>query len=119
MVKGKKSQGAATTTDTDRCEHPDHQEYLDAFLRKYPSAKRDAHYTILNADPEEWGNLVRRSKELRTGCVEAQFLLIGLKHSVWVFITPTVVAACTVTACYFVLEFSLLEFVLQLLVIES
>lgn len=36
------------------CENPNHDEYIEAFSRKYPTAKRDAHYTIITVDPEHW-----------------------------------------------------------------
>jgi hypothetical protein len=30
------------------------QEYLKAFLRKYPTANKHAHFTITLVDPQEW-----------------------------------------------------------------
>jgi hypothetical protein len=36
------------------CGHPKHNEYLKAFLRKYPIANKDAHFLINMVDPEEW-----------------------------------------------------------------
>ena len=38
----------------DYCEHPKHEEYLEAFLKKYPTAKKDTHFAINMVDPEEW-----------------------------------------------------------------
>ena len=37
-----------------RCEHPQHKEYLEVFLKKYPTAKRDAHCAIITVYPEHW-----------------------------------------------------------------
>lgn len=42
------------TADHHCCEHPNHDEYIEAFLRKYPTAKRNAHHTIITVDPEHW-----------------------------------------------------------------
>jgi hypothetical protein len=39
---------------TNLCEHPKHEEYLEAFLKKYPTANKDAHLAINMVDPEEW-----------------------------------------------------------------
>jgi len=36
------------------CQHPNHENYLKAFLKKYPTANRDAHFTIITVDSEEW-----------------------------------------------------------------
>jgi hypothetical protein len=36
------------------CEHPNHNEYIEAFLRKFPTAKRDAQYEIVIVDLEHW-----------------------------------------------------------------
>ena len=36
------------------CQHPKHEEYLAAFLRKYPTANKDARFAVNMADPEEW-----------------------------------------------------------------
>ncbi len=36
------------------CEHPKHVEYLEAFLKKYPTADKDAHFNVNMVDPEEW-----------------------------------------------------------------
>jgi hypothetical protein len=36
------------------CGHPKHNEYLKAFLKKYPAANKDAHFSINMVDPEEW-----------------------------------------------------------------
>ena len=27
---------------------------LEAFLKKYPTVKKDSHYAIITVDPEEW-----------------------------------------------------------------
>ena len=43
-----------TKQKNDLCEHPKHKEYLEAFLRKYPTANRDTHFPINMIDPEEW-----------------------------------------------------------------
>jgi hypothetical protein len=37
-----------------RCKHPNHNEYIEAFLRKFLTAKRDARYAIIKVDPEHW-----------------------------------------------------------------
>ncbi len=36
------------------CQHPNHENYLKAFLKKYPTANKDAHFSINIVDPEEW-----------------------------------------------------------------
>jgi len=36
------------------CEHPKHNEYLKAFLKKYRTANRDAHFAVNLVDPAEW-----------------------------------------------------------------
>ena len=36
------------------CEHPNHENYLKAFLKKYPTANKDAHFSVNMVDPEEW-----------------------------------------------------------------
>jgi len=36
------------------CEHPKHIEYLEAFLKEYPTANKDAHFSINMVDPEQW-----------------------------------------------------------------
>ena len=38
---------------TDECQYPKHIEYLKAFLHKYPTANKHAHFTINLADPQE------------------------------------------------------------------
>jgi hypothetical protein len=37
-----------------QCKHPNHKEYIEAFLRKYPTAKRAARYAIIKVDSEHW-----------------------------------------------------------------
>ena len=39
---------------TDQCEHPKHEAYFEAFLKKYPTANKDAHFAINLVYPEEW-----------------------------------------------------------------
>lgn len=39
---------------TNLCEHPKHEEYLEEFLKKYPTADKDVHFAINMVDPEEW-----------------------------------------------------------------
>jgi hypothetical protein len=36
------------------CQHPKHKEYLEAFLKEYPTANKDAHFNVNMVDPEEW-----------------------------------------------------------------
>jgi len=36
------------------CGHPKDNEYLKAFLKKYPTAIKDAHFSVNMVDPEEW-----------------------------------------------------------------
>jgi len=36
------------------CQHPKHKQYLKAFLKKYPTANKDAHFATNMVDPEEW-----------------------------------------------------------------
>jgi len=35
-----------------RCQHPKHKEYLEAFLKRFPKANRDADFAITTVDPE-------------------------------------------------------------------
>jgi len=42
------------TAAADQCQHPKHKEYLVAFLKKYPTASKDAHFAINMVDSEEW-----------------------------------------------------------------
>ena len=40
---------------TDYCEHPNHEEYFEAFLTTYPTASLHEGYgVIIDVDPEEW-----------------------------------------------------------------
>jgi len=40
---------------TDRyCQHPNHQIYLKASLKKYPTANKNAHFSVNMLDSEEW-----------------------------------------------------------------
>ena len=36
------------------CEHPNHENYLKAFLKKYPTANTDVHFAVNWVDPNEW-----------------------------------------------------------------
>jgi hypothetical protein len=36
---------------TDYFGHPKHNEYLEGFLKKYPTANRDAHFAVNLVDP--------------------------------------------------------------------
>ena len=38
----------------ENCEHPKHNEYLKAFLKKYPTANKDAHFAVNLVDAAEW-----------------------------------------------------------------
>jgi hypothetical protein len=40
------------TADHHHCKHPNHDEYIEAFLRKYPTAK--GIVPIIIVDPEHW-----------------------------------------------------------------
>ena len=37
----------------DYCEHPNHENHLKAFLEEYPTANKDAHFSVNMVDPEE------------------------------------------------------------------
>jgi hypothetical protein len=53
----------------DHCQHPKHKEYLKAFLKKYPTANKDAHFPINTVDPEEWFISDDRKKNTTRCCV--------------------------------------------------
>ena len=36
------------------CQHPNHEKYLKAFLKKYPIANKDAGFSINMVISEEW-----------------------------------------------------------------
>ncbi|MGC1132362.1 MAG: hypothetical protein WA941_06040 [Nitrososphaeraceae archaeon] len=36
------------------CQHPNHENYLKTFLKKYPTANKVAHFSINMVHPEEW-----------------------------------------------------------------
>jgi hypothetical protein len=40
--------------ETIECQHPKHNQYLELFLKKYPTANKDARFVINMVDPEEW-----------------------------------------------------------------
>ena len=50
------------------CQHPKHEEYLAAFLRKYPTANKDARFAVNMADPEEWEVSDDPKKNTTSGC---------------------------------------------------
>lgn len=52
------------------CENPNHQEHLESFLRKYPTAKRDAKYAILTVNPEDWAISLDDPKKNRVKCCQ-------------------------------------------------
>jgi len=37
-----------------RCQHLKHKEYLEAFLKRFPTANRDTDFAIMTVDPEHW-----------------------------------------------------------------
>jgi len=40
---------------TDHCEHPNHEQYSEAFSAKYPTASKHwGYWAIINADPKVW-----------------------------------------------------------------
>jgi hypothetical protein len=39
---------------TEHCLHSKHEQYLDAFIRKYPTARGDAKFAIIGVDPTEY-----------------------------------------------------------------
>jgi hypothetical protein len=52
-----------------RCQHPKHTEYLEAFLKKYPSATREGGYgAIIDVDPAEWWASDDESKNTAKCC---------------------------------------------------
>ena len=51
------------------CEHPKHIEYLEAFLKKYPTANKDAHFSVNMVDLEEW-YISDDSKKNTTKCCQ-------------------------------------------------
>jgi hypothetical protein len=51
------------------CEHPKHSEYLKAFLKRYPTSNKDAHFSINLVDPEEW-YISDDSKKNTTKCCQ-------------------------------------------------
>ena len=37
-----------------RCQHPNHKNYLKAFLKKYPTANKDERFSVNMVVAEEW-----------------------------------------------------------------
>lgn len=37
-----------------KCENPRHKQHLKTFLRKHPTASRNATYAIIDVNPEDW-----------------------------------------------------------------
>lgn len=66
------------TAAADQCQHPKHKEYLVAFLKKYPTASKDAHFAINMVDPEEWWISDDQKKNTvdAAGCVVFQRILL-------------------------------------------
>jgi hypothetical protein len=36
------------------CQNPRHRQHLKAFLKKYPTASKEAEFTIIDVDPQTW-----------------------------------------------------------------
>jgi hypothetical protein len=36
------------------CENPNHKQHLKVFLKKYPTANRNAKFAIITVNPEDW-----------------------------------------------------------------
>lgn len=53
----------------DQCQHPKHEVYLAAFLKKYPTANKDARFATNMADPEEWNVYDDQSKNTLGCCI--------------------------------------------------
>jgi hypothetical protein len=51
------------------CRHPKHEGYLSVFLKKYPTANKDAHFATNLVDPEEW-YISDDSKKNTTKCCQ-------------------------------------------------
>jgi hypothetical protein len=39
-----------------QCENPRHKQHLEAFLKKYPTADKNANFAIIAVNPKEWWN---------------------------------------------------------------
>ncbi len=37
------------------CKNPRHKQHLKAFLKKYPTASKDAKFAIITVNPDDWG----------------------------------------------------------------
>lgn len=54
MLFGPITQSGSMDMETVNCQHPKHKECLEAFLKKYPTVNKDAHFAINMVNPEEW-----------------------------------------------------------------
>jgi hypothetical protein len=50
-------------------QHPKHNEYLKAFLKKYPTANKDTQFSVNLVDPKEW-YISDDSKKNTTRCCQ-------------------------------------------------
>jgi hypothetical protein len=52
------------------CENPRHKQHLRTFLKKYPTASKDATYEIIDVDPNNhWvANLEHEDKNTAKSC---------------------------------------------------
>ena len=55
---------------TDHCEHLNHEQYVEAFLKKYPTAKRGAKYAIITVNPEDWAIDLENPKKNTVKCCQ-------------------------------------------------
>lgn len=53
-----------------QCENPRHKEHLKRFLKKYPTASKDATYAIIDVDPNfHWvANLEHEERSTAKSC---------------------------------------------------
>jgi hypothetical protein len=54
MLLGPITQSWGIHTETVDCHHPKHKEYLEVFLKNYPTANKDAYFAINMVNHEEW-----------------------------------------------------------------
>ena len=51
-----------------RCQHPKPREYLEVFLKRFPTTNRDADFVIVTVDPEHWYFLMPKKRILSNVC---------------------------------------------------
>ena len=67
---------------TDHCEHPNHEEYFEAFLAKFPTAsKHEGYGAIIDVNPDGWGADLENPKKNTAKCCQMCSITEGIKRS--------------------------------------